>query len=200
VLTAMDAPLGRAVGNALEVRECLETRRGHGPADVEELSVHLAACMVYLGGEVSLAEAGTRVRQALTSGQGLEKLRQVIERQGGDARVVDDLRLLPAAPHQTLVRASQPGYVIGVDAEKVGHATMLLGAGRHRVEDAVDPSVGVIIKAVPGEQVADGAAMAEVHYRRTEHLSEAVRILEGAWQIGDAPPSVMPLILGTMGE
>jgi pyrimidine-nucleoside phosphorylase len=200
ILTAMDVPLGRAVGNALEVRECIETLRGQGPADVEELSVHLAARMVFLGGEASLARAESRVRRALTSGQGLEKFRQIIERQGGDARVVEEPGRLPAAPRQILLRAERSGYVIDIHAELVGRGSMLLGAGRDRIEDAVDSAVGAVVKAVPRDQVRAGEALAEVHYRDTRRLDEALAFLQSAWRIGDEKPAEKPLILATIEE
>src|SRR5262249_5433580 len=102
LLTAMDAPLGRAVGNALDVIECVETLKGRGPADLEALSVTLAARVLRLGGgAATVAEAETKIRAALTSGRGLEKFRAVIAQQGGDPRVVDDYSRLPAAPHRT---------------------------------------------------------------------------------------------------
>ena len=198
VLTAMDVPLGRAVGNALEVRECLETLRGHGPSELEDLSVLLAARMVFLGGHVSLAEAESRVRKALTGGQGLEKFRQIIEHQGGDARVVDEPGRLPAAPHQVLVRAERPGFVTDIQAHDVGHATMLLGAGRDRVEDAIDPAVGAVVKARLGDPVRTGEPLAEVHYRDTARLGKALAILQNAWRIGAEKPAEKPLIMAVI--
>jgi pyrimidine-nucleoside phosphorylase len=195
VLTAMDVPLGRAVGNALEVRECLDTLRGQGPGDVEELAVHLAARMVHLGTRISLQDAEHQVRQALAGGQGLEKFRRLIERQGGDPRVVDKPDLLPAAPHQALLRAKRPGYVIDIHAEQVGRAAVLLGAGRDRVEDTIDPAVGVLIKARRGEEVRADDALAEIHYRDPARLAKALALLEEAWTLGDEGPSEKPLIM-----
>src|SRR5205807_1234480 len=142
LLTAMDLPLGRAVGNALEVAECIATLRGEGPRDLEQLSVLLAARMVLLGGLAQdLPHAEEAVRAALRSGRGLEKLRAILAQQGGDPRIVDEPSRLPAAPHRLILRAERPGYVVDIHAEKVGHAAMMLGAGRDRVEDAIDPGV-----------------------------------------------------------
>ncbi|HYT91099.1 MAG TPA: thymidine phosphorylase, partial [Gemmataceae bacterium] len=153
LVTAMDAPLGRNVGNALEVIECLETLKGRGPADLETLSVALAARMLLLAGiTATFAEAETRIRAALTSGQGLEKFREIIARQGGEPRVVDDYKRLPGAAKRVLVRADRSGYVTELDAELVGRATMVLGAGRDRVEDAIDPGVGAIVLAHVGAE------------------------------------------------
>jgi pyrimidine-nucleoside phosphorylase len=196
LLTAMDVPLGRAAGNALEVVECLEVLEGHGPADVTELSVQLAARLVRLAGEAAtLAEAEAKVRSALASGRGLEKFRQVIERQGGDPRVVDDHGRLPAAPHTEVLRADRTGYVHGPDALGVGRATVLLGAGRDRVEDAVDPAVGVIVLARRGERVRPGDGLLEVHYRDSARLAAARGLLADACSVRDEPPPQTPLIL-----
>jgi pyrimidine-nucleoside phosphorylase len=196
LITAMEAPLGRAVGNALEVRECIDTLRGDGPRDLESLSITLAARMVHVVGLASsLEEAETKVRDALSSGRGLEKFREIIAYQGGDPRVVDDLGLLPTAPQRVLVRADRAGYVEDVRANFVGQASMLLGAGRDRVEDAVDPAVGVILRTRPGEWVKAGDAIAEVHFRADARLGDAIMLLKQAWRIGDAAPPATPLIL-----
>jgi pyrimidine-nucleoside phosphorylase len=196
LITAMDVPLGRAVGNAVEVRECIDTLRGNGPKDLETLSVALAARMVLLGNlAASMPEAEARVRDALTSGRGLEKFRQVIAQQGGDPHVVDDTTRLPAAPHQLLLRAERAGYVVDIHAERVGLASMLLGAGRDRVEDRVDAAVGVIIQARPGDAVKPGDGLAEVHYRTESRLGEAMTLLRQAWRIDDAQPAKMTLIM-----
>ncbi len=199
LVTAMDVPLGRAVGNALEVIECLETLKGRGPADLEALSVALAGRMLLLGGAAASAEEGeAKVRAALTSGRGLEKFRAVIARQGGDPRVVDDYRLLPAAPERALVRAPRSGYVLDLDAERIGRATMLLGAGRDRVEDTVDPGVGAIALAPRGQRVREGEAIVEVHHRGGARLAEALALIEEACAFGDAPPPEQPQILETL--
>ena len=198
LLTDMAAPLGRAVGNALEVRESLDTLRGQGPADLTELSILLAAHMVHLGGQATMAQAEEQVRQALDSGLGLERFRRIIQQQGGDARVLDDPSKLPVSPHQILVRAERSGYVSCVDAEQVGRATMLLGAGRDKVEDAIDPTVGAVIKSVPGDYVRAGDALVEVHYRNTERLAQALGLLANAWRIGDEQPVAKTLVLGSI--
>ncbi len=153
VLTAMDVPLGRAVGNALEVAECIRTLRGEGPEDVEQLSVLLAARMVLLGGLApALTSAEQAVRAAPRSGRGLDKLRAIVAQQGGDPRVIDEPSRLPAAPHRLILRAERPGFVVNIHAELVGRAAMMLGAGRDRVEDAIDPAVGVIVLAQRGRR------------------------------------------------
>ena len=196
IITSMDVPLGRMVGNALEVREAIETLRGDGPSDLEELSVALAARMVLLGKlAASLEEADAKVRGALATGRGLEVFRKMIAAQGGEPDVLDDPDRLPAAPVQFLVRAERSGYVVDIHAELVGLATMLLGAGRNRVEDVVDHAVGVRILARPGDAIRQGEAFVEVHYREATRLPEAVVMLYKAFCIGEAPPTRAELIL-----
>jgi pyrimidine-nucleoside phosphorylase len=190
VLTPMDRPLGRAVGNALEVTEAIETLKGRGPKDVEGLSVHLAARMVRLGGLAdTLEEAEDQARKALASGAGLEKFRDMIEQQGGDPRVLDDAARLPTAPRREVLRADRTGYVRGFEAERLGRATVLLGAGRDRVEDAVDPAVGAVMLAGPGQYVEAGEALLELHYRDPARLEAAKALLRDACPIEDAPPT-----------
>jgi pyrimidine-nucleoside phosphorylase len=199
LITGMEAPLGRAVGNALEVAECIATLKEEGPDDLTDLSVTLAARMLMLGNAASGAEEATnRIRAALSSGRGLEKFREIVAQQGGDARVVDDPARLPRAPHRLLVEAECSGYVTALNAELVGRATMLLGAGRDRVEDTIDPAVGAILRAVPGQEVRTGDALVEVHYRDAGRLDCALELFNRAWRIEDAPPSAVPLILETV--
>jgi pyrimidine-nucleoside phosphorylase len=199
LITAMDAPLGRAVGNALEVKECFAVLRGEGPRDVEDLSVALAAHMVMAGGVArSLTEAEDAVRSALMSGAGLAKLRRVIERQGGDPRVVDDPKRLPTASRQSLIRARRTGYVSAIDAEEIGRATMLLGAGRECVDDVIDPAVGVVIKVQIGECVQAGDALVEVHYNSEQRWAQARALLQTAWSIADTATPPQALILDSI--
>jgi pyrimidine-nucleoside phosphorylase len=199
LITAMDRPLGRVAGNSLEVIESLESLKGRGPADLEGLSVALAARMVQLGGlAANLVEAEAKVRAVLTSGHGLEKFREIIINQGGDPHVVDDYGRLPAAPHRAVVAAPRSGYVTGLHAEMVGRATMLLGAGRDRVEQSVDHAVGAVIQARRGDKVKAGDPLVEVHYRSDARLGPALELLGAAYEIGDAPVPDKPLILETL--
>jgi pyrimidine-nucleoside phosphorylase len=195
IITAMDVPLGRAVGNALEVRECLATLRGEGPKDLEQLSVTLAARMLVLGALApDLAAAETTIRDALDSGRGLEKFRAIIAQQGGNPAVVDEPARLPSAPRQVVVRSDRAGYVTDIHAEVVGRATMLLGAGRNRVDDRIDPAVGAVILAHRGEHVRAGDGLAEVHYSADMHLAEAQVMLQRAWTIADAPLELQSIV------
>ena len=199
LITAMDAPLGSTVGNALEVKECIDILKCGKNGNLESLSVALAARMVVLGDRAeSLAEANLKVYDELRSGRGLRKLQEIIARQGGDPRVVDEPGLLPRAPKQVLLRAERSGFVTGIDAEKVGRATMLLGAGRERVEDAVDHAVGAVLQVKPGEQVRAGTALAEVHYRGADRLPPALELLRQAWTIADDPVRQPSLLLDAL--
>ena len=195
VITAMDAPLGRAVGNALEVIECIETLKGRGPEDLEDLSVLLAAKMVRLAGLADTdAAAETQVRAALSSGAGLEKFRRVIARQGGDPGVIDSYHLLPAAPHQYQVCADRAGYIAVMDAEAVGVAAMMLGAGRRTAADAVDPAVGVMVRAKPGEAVAAGGVVYELCCR-AEPPAGVLDMLKASFTTTPSRPAPAPLVL-----
>ncbi|HEY1188690.1 MAG TPA: thymidine phosphorylase, partial [Gemmata sp.] len=196
LLTAMDAPLGRFVGNALEVVESVETLKGNGPADLTELSVALAARMVRLAGIApDDATAEDKVRAALASGAGLEVFRRCIEQQGGDPRVIDDYAHLPHTDARAAVEANRSGCVTAIDAEKVGIAVRVLGGGRDRAEDTIDPSVGVVVRARPGDRVQPRDPVFEIHHRNGPKFSTAMELLAGAFVIGDAPPGAAPLIL-----
>jgi pyrimidine-nucleoside phosphorylase len=196
VITAMNAPLGWNVGNSLEVLEAIETLKGRGPKDLEALSVLLASKMVRLAGLAGDdVEAEAKVRKALTSGAGLEKFRQIIKCQGGDPRALDDPALLVTAPRRKTITADRAGFVTQMDAEKVGVAAMLLGAGRQRAEDSVDHAVGLIIHAKPGEALNPGQALFTVHYRDEVALSAVLPLLNSSVVIGDAPPPPSPLVL-----
>jgi len=196
VLTPMDAPLGRAVGNSLEMIECLEVLKGKGPTDLSWLSVRLAARMLILGGVAQTEpEAEQKVRSALSSGQGLEKFREIIRLQGGDPAVVDDYGRLPAAPHRHVLATENRGYVSELHAELIGRAAMVLGAGRERAEDRVDHAVGIVVRAGVGAEVKAGDPILELHYRDSSRLAPALQLLRNAWTVDDSPPTVQSLLL-----
>ena len=197
IITAMDAPLGCAVGNAMEVIECLEVLKGRGPNDLIDVSVELTARMLVLGRVADdLAAADEQARRAIASGAGLERFRRIIEIQGGDPRVVDDYDRLPHVDDRHLVSACRDGYVASIDAELVGRASVALGAGRDRVEDAVDPAVGIRVIAKPGDAVRAGDAVLELHYRDCVRLEAAIRLTNQAITIGDGRPARGRLIVG----
>ena len=201
LLTQMDEPLGRMVGNALEVRECVEILAGGaGPSDLVDLSIELAALMVWLGTPgSSLAEARQAVRGALASGKGLATFRAIVERQGGDVRMIDDVSALPAAPVVRPFVATRAGHVARIDAGLVGRAAVQLGAGRARAEDTVDPAVGFEIVAPSGTFVATGDPVIVVHARRREDADAVQALLAQAVTIADAAPPRPPLIVDRLG-
>ena len=197
IITAMDAPLGRAVGNALEVIESIEVLKGVESADLVDVSVELAARMLVLGKVADDREDAERqVRGAIASGAGLDRFRRIIEAQGGDPKVVDDYTRLPQAPHHHIVSAPRRGYVAGIDAELIGRASVALGAGRDRVEDPVDPAVGILLAAKPGDAVRAGDPVLEMHYRDRGRLDRALQLAGSAITIDDHAPPRRPLIVG----
>lgn len=199
LLTNMDVPLGFAVGNAIEVIECIEVLKGRGPADLEELSLVLAARMVRLAGVAATESAAeTMVRRVLDTGQGVEKFQQIIAQQGGNPKVVDDYRLLPLAPKHLLLAADRTGYVTELAAEPIGRAAMLLGAGREKVEDRVDPSVGIALRINVGDAIRAGDTFAELFARSDSNLDAAAQLVKSACSIGDSKPEVPKLVLETM--
>ena len=196
VVTRMDAPLGREVGNANEVIESIETLKGKGPADLELLSVLLAARMLVLAGvSGTQADAEQCVRGSLESGAGVEAFRRIIEYQGGDPRVIDDYSLLPYAPDEHRVTAPRGGTVLHLHAESVGRAAVALGAGRGKLDDVVDPGVGITVVAPPGTVVAAGEPVLILRHRGGRGLDEATAMLEEAIGIGDGPFEAAPLVV-----
>ncbi len=196
VITAMDAPLGCAVGNALEVVECLDVLKGGGPKDLVAVCVELAARMLVLGGAArDAADGARRVRDAIGSGAGLERLRRIIEQQGGDPKVVDDPSRLPGAPHRRVITAGRDGFLQRLDAGLVGRASVVLGAGRDRVEDPIDPGVGILVHAKPGDAVRAADPVLELHYRDRARLDAALPIAARAIEVADHRPTLSPLIV-----
>ena len=199
ILTSMDAPLGRSVGNANEVAEAVTTLKGQGPGDVTALSVEIAARMLVLAGLVrQLADARARVSRALESGAGLEKFRDVIAAQGGDPAVVDDPRRLPRAAASQDWIAPRRGVVARLAAGRIGLGAVALGAGRHRVEDRVDPAAGLDVLRSIGDEVASGEPVLRLFAADHGRIAAAIDILDGAIVIGDDRPAAPPLLLETV--
>jgi pyrimidine-nucleoside phosphorylase len=195
LITDMEQPLGRTVGNALEIAECIETLQGKGPEDLETLSVELAAWMLSLAGAApTLDAARRRVREALSSGDGLRKFQEVIALQGGDPRVCDDLARLPRAAETIELRAESAGRVTGFACRAVGTAAMLLGAGRETVDSRIDPGVGFVLRKKVGDAVAAGDALVTIHVNDRRRLDEARAMLRRAIRIGPEAPPPRPLV------
>jgi len=194
LLTDMNQPLGRAVGNALEVVEALETLKGRGPSDFDNLCRELSAEMLVLSGTAGTVEqARTRYDELIDSGAGLEKMQKIIEAQSGDPRVTEDYSLLPASTGTSEVRASSAGFIEEIDTEMVGRAAMLLGAGRVRLDTQIDYGVGMVIRARIGDQVHQGSSLATLHFNDRAHAEESADLLAKAYKIGprEAPAPVL---------
>jgi pyrimidine-nucleoside phosphorylase len=187
LLTAMDRPLGRACGNALEVEEAIEGLRGGGPADLMEVTYALSAEMLVLvGAAPDRAEARRRLEDAVASGRALERFGKIIEAQGGNAHVVDDPGVLPQAQAVEVYRADRSGVIQVVEPRRIGRAIVALGGGRTAVEDAVDPTVGFVITVKPGDPVRAGEPIASVFARDEAGIALGMEALREAVAIGDA--------------
>ena len=199
LLTRMDAPLGRAVGNAVEVIESIETLRGQGPRDLTELSVILAARMVAMADRAeTIGDAERKVREAMASGAGLDRFRRMVARQGGDPGIADEPSRLGLAPGREYARAPRAGYVTGLDAMLIGRAAAALGAGRATAEDRIDHGVGIRVLASLGALVRTGESVLELIHRDGNGLHEATALAVRAIELGGAPPLPQPLLVGTV--
>ena len=198
-ITDMNQVLGRKAGNALEILESIEILRGEGPADVTELVVRFAATMGVMAGVCSSEEEGRiAVDGVIRSGAALQKFAEMIEAQGGDPRVCDEPHRLPLDAARADFTAPRSGHLVEVDCEKVGHSIVALGGGRRRIEDAVDPGVGLDVVARIGDAVDAGQPLATVYYRTQQGLDEAVALLTRAYRIADEPAPARPLVLDTL--
>lgn len=187
LLTAMDSPLGREVGNASEIRESLDFLRGGGPPDLVEVTMALGVEMLLSAGiAADESDARDRLATAISSGSAMELFSAVIEAQGGDPRVVEDDSIMARADRTHALTADRDGVITGCHARKVGVAAMRLGAGRERKEDTIDPGVGITLDAKPGDTVRVGESLATLRYRHPARLQEALRVLDGAFTIGES--------------
>lgn len=196
VLTSMSAPLGRAVGNANEVVEAVETLKGRGPGAVRDLSLLLAAKMLVLAGTASSeSDAGALARRALDDGTALETFRAIVNAQGGDVRVLDDYRRLPQPRVSDTWVAPRAGVVCAIDAELVGRAALELGAGRQRAEDTVDPAAGIDLEAEVGDQVEAGQPVLRLSASDRRKVDAARALLQNAVRIDNDAAPAEPLVL-----
>ncbi len=192
-LTGMHQPLGRMVGNALEVVESIQILKGKGPADTVEVVIELGAEMLVLGGVADdLAAGRTRIEAARSDGSGLDKFRQLVMAQGGTADCLDNL---PSAPDRTTFTAQRAGFVSAIDTEGVGVAGLLLGAGRETKESTIDPAVGLEVLAKIGDRVDAGQPLVEIHHRGPARLDDALRRLGDAYVIADEAPAAQDLLI-----
>lgn len=201
LITDMDQPLGRAVGNSLEVVESIETLRGGGPKDLRDLCLELAAWMLYLGERTGTVDGGRELAgKTLRSGAALEKFRGIVERQGGDASVLDQTDRLPRASKRMDVPSPAAGRVTAIQCENIGLASVWLGAGREKKEDAVDPAVGLIVHKKIGDAIEKGEPLVTLHYNAAARADQARELVRRSYRIepgGEA--SSRPMIRRIIG-
>ena len=196
LITDMNQPLGFAIGNALEVKEVSQTLQKAGPADLTRLSLELAARMIHLGKKAeTLDEARKIAEDKLMDGSAFQKFRQVVEAQGGNAQALDRFDLLPNATGMREVLTPRAGFVSAIMAEDIGRASQMMGAGRIRKEDAIDPAVGVILEVKVGEKVDAGSVLCRLYCTNEEGLEEAAELVEDAFRISGSRPEERELIL-----
>jgi pyrimidine-nucleoside phosphorylase len=202
LITDMDQPLGCMIGNALEVVEVMEVLRGEGPADLRQLCFELAGWMLHLGGiAATVAEGKKQSEKLIASGKALDRFRQMVELQGGDPRAIDDPKKLPQARHTMILSSAKDGYLASLQCEQVGTACVILGGGRERKEDSVDPAVGIVLHKKIGDAVSIGEPLATIHYNAETRAARARQLLEHSYRITDSPVvEKRPLIHSVIGK
>ncbi|HYL15199.1 MAG TPA: thymidine phosphorylase [Terriglobales bacterium] len=190
LITDMDQPLGSLVGNSLEVMEVLEVLRGEGPEDLRTLCLELAGWMFHLGGVSARVDEGRQLAgKLIVSGKAIEKFGEMIGLQGGDRRVIDDAKRLPHAIHTREVTGPQAGYVSSVDCQALGNANVILGGGREKKEDSIDPAVGFVLHKKIGDPVAKDEPICTIHYNDETRAARAQQLIIDSYRVGDAPPA-----------
>ena len=196
LITDMNQPLGYAVGNALEVMEVSQTLQNAGPVDLTRLSLELAARMIFLGKVTKTLEEAREVAQAkLLDGSGYRKLKEVIAAQGGNPQVLDRFELLPNATGAREITTTRAGYISAIDAELIGRASSMIGAGRDKKEDGIDPAVGVILETKVGQKMDAGSILCRIYYTDEANVEEAAEMVEDAFRISQNTPDERELIL-----
>ena len=199
LITDMNQPLGQAVGNSLELIEAFETLKGRGPDDFNTLCRELSAEMLVMGGAAPDTSAGRALYdETVSSGAAAEKMRAIIRAQGGEPRVVDDYQLLPRASRQQAVLTRTAGYVQAIDTEAIGRASMLLGAGRARLDTAIDLGVGLIVHARIGDNLEPDSPLATIHFNDAARAEEAAGDIRDAYTIGPDRVELPQLIKAVM--
>jgi pyrimidine-nucleoside phosphorylase len=202
LITDMDQPLGNMIGNALEVVEVVDILRGGGPQDLRDLCLELAGWMLHLGGiSKTVAEGKQESAKLIASGKALDRFRQMVELQGGDPHVIDDPKGLPQARHSQELLSPRDGYVASLQCEQIGTACVILGGGRERKEDSVDPAVGIVLHKKVGDQISAGEPLATIYYNSEALLARAQQLLRESCRINDSPPTEKrPLIHQVIGR
>jgi pyrimidine-nucleoside phosphorylase len=196
LITDMDQPLGLKVGNALEVEECIEAMKGGGPADLLEVSIELSAWMFFLADRSPSVDQGRQLASELIHNQSaLKKFREIITEQDGDPSVIDDPKRLPQARHTSPFLSPSTGFVGAIQCEQVGVASLVLGGGREKKEDVIDPAVGLVLHKKVGDPVREGEPLCTIHYNSDARLNDARGLLQQAYHIAERPPATRrPLI------
>ncbi len=201
MITEMNEPLGYAVGNALEVKEAIETLNGNGPKDFMQLCLELGAAMLVLGGRTSdMEEAKHILKGTIEDGTALLKLKDMVRAQHGNVEQIDNPELLPKAKNVLDIYAETEGYVHGIDAESIGKAALAIGAGRETKETPIDYAVGIILAKKVGDYVKKGEVIAKVHINDLGKLEECKQKLLKAYQLSDTKPDMRPLIFGKVDK
>ena len=202
LITDMDQPLGCMIGNALEVVEVVDVLRGAGPEDLRQLCLELAGWMLHLGGVCDTVAEGKKLGEKLiVSGKAFDRFRQMVELQGGDPRVIDDPKKLPLAEHTVNISSPRAGYVASLQCERVGTACVILGGGRERKEDSIDPAVGVVLHKKVGDAVSVGEPLATIHYNAEARAERARQLIEESYRITNSPaPEKRSLIHRVIGS
>ena len=196
LITDMNQPLGQMVGNALEVKECIDVLHGGGPQDLRDLCLESAAWMFYLGGACKSVAEGIKLSgEIIASGKAFERFRQMVELQGGDVGAIDDPTLLPNTDHRVDVPSPRGGYVTAIMCEQIGTACVILGGGRERKEDSVDPSVGIAVHKKIGDKVSAGESLCTIYCHSDAQAARAKTMIEESYQIGTAPPEHKPQLI-----
>jgi thymidine phosphorylase len=200
LITDMDQPLGRFAGHSHEVIETLEVLKGRGAADLRDLSVELSAWMFYLGERTkSVSEGRVHAQKLIATGQALDKFRQGIALQGGDARVIDDYSVLPQAKHRAEVKSIASGFLVATNCMEFGVALAMLGGGREKKEDKIDPGVALEFHKRIGDPVAAGETLVTIYFNAEAKLAEATRHIAESFQLSDQQPQAKKLIRRIIG-
>ena len=195
VVTDMDIPLGNGIGNSIEIVEAIETLKGKGPSDLQQVSFYLAARMLELSGYADFDKCLSTVEETVKSGKALDKLSQLIEKQGGDKRVIEDYSLFPQSKYTFEYKAKVSGYIEAMKTDSIGIASLVLGAGRETKESSIDYSAGIILHKKTGEKVSAGETVATLYTNLQDKLSESAEILDRAITISNDKPVQKPLVL-----
>jgi pyrimidine-nucleoside phosphorylase len=200
LITDMNQPLGYAIGNALEIMEASQTLQNAGPADLTKLSLELAARMIHLGKKAATLEEARRLAEHhLVDGSAYRKFKAVVAAQGGNPQALDKFELLPNATGMREIASPRAGYVSSINAEDIGVASNMIGAGRDKKEDAIDPAVGIILEVKTGEKVDAGSVLCRLYYTKEDRVDEAADMVEDAFRISAQKPDERELILEVVG-